>query len=111
MTIRGFPLASESGVNPEQHRREIARAANRALGGKLNNIAEVTLTASVASTTVTDSRVSTQSFIGFMPTTANAATEIFGATMYVSTRSDGSFVITHANNAQVDRSFVYAILG
>jgi hypothetical protein len=45
----------------------------------------------------------------FVPLTAHAATEL--ATMYVSARTQGGFTLTHANNAQVDRTFAYLRLG
>lgn len=68
----------------------------------------VTLTANAASTTVTNRKVSNAAHITLTPTTANAAAEL--ATMYVSARTQGaSFTITHANNAQTDRTFTYEI--
>lgn len=81
--------------------------------GKVECIVELTLTANTASTTLTDERLSNQSVVHFDPKTANAATEIYGGTMYVLTanRGTGSWVITHANNAQTDRSFQVSILG
>lgn len=94
-----------------RHRRMLAQWAREANQGHLQNIGTVTLSANVATTTVTDRRVGAFSFIGFMPTTANAAAEIGAGTMYVSSRSAEAFTITHANNAQVDRTFVYCILG
>lgn len=84
---------------------------NQLILGNSNNIGTVTLTASAASTTVLNSRVGGSSFIGFMPTTANAATELAAGTMYVSSRTKGEFVITHANNAQADRTFTYVHIG
>jgi hypothetical protein len=46
-----------------------------------------------------------------MPTTANAAAELGNGTLHVSARAKGSFTLTHANNAQPDRSFDYAMIG
>jgi hypothetical protein len=43
--------------------------------GKSENVAEVTLTANAASTTITDIRVSPQSVLSWHPRTANAAAE------------------------------------
>lgn len=92
-----------------EHRRKIAEGTERALEGKIRSTGTVTLTASSATTTLSDIRIGSQSVILFMPTTANAAAEL--ATMYVSARTDESATITHANNAQTDRTFGYAILG
>lgn len=70
---------------------------------------EVTLTESAATTVVNDPRVdSLSSAVTFSPTTANAAAEVGNGTMYI-TYGDGSFTLTHANNAQTDRTFRYAV--
>lgn len=94
-----------------QHRRLIAQALIRAMAGGLNVTGTVTLTANVASTVVTDKRVGPGTVIDFMPITSNAALEQAAGTMFVSARTDENFTITHANNAQVDRTFGYSILG
>lgn len=89
--------------------RDLYSIGNGIMQGRLNDKGTVTLTASAATTVVSDRRVGPNSVITFMPTTANAAAEIGNGTMYVSARSDGSFTITHANNAQTDRSFGYRV--
>ena len=90
--------------------KEHAQALNR-LTRKRDS--SVTLTANVASTTVTDPTVTEDSIIVFEPVTANAATELYGATMFVTTANHdrGSFIITHANNAQTDRTFRWIAMG
>lgn len=95
----------------DKNETDIIQTINQINLGNLNNTGTVTLTANVATTTVTNSRVSGNSFIAFMPTTANAATELAAGTMRVSTRNKGSFIITHANNAQTDRAFTYVHVG
>lgn len=88
--------------------------------GRSNNAFAVTLTANSATTTVTLSSGSLgqDSLIFFMPQTANAATEFGAGSMYVSARSvqtggtsTSTFTITHANNAQTDRTFGYIVVG
>lgn len=80
--------------------------------GKTNNVGEVTLTAGAATTTVTDFRVRAASAILLMPTTANAALALASADpAYVSSVLKHQFVVTHANNAQTDRSFLYVVIG
>ncbi len=95
--------------------RRIARVVNQTMQGKTNNTGSVTLTANSATTVVTEApnRVGEETFISFMPTTANAATEFGAGTIYVSTRSvaNNTFTITHANNAQADRTFYYVLIG
>ena len=94
-----------------EHRRKLAEAINLLAQGKLLSTGEVTLTANVASTTLNDDRIGTASFIGFTATTANGAAEIGAGGFYVSARGKGTATLTHANNAQTDRTFVYVILG
>lgn len=76
---------------------------------------EVTLTANTATTVVTNAReaVTPDSVLRFDPLTANAAAELAAGTMYVLTanRLAGSFTITHANNAQTDRTFRWIAAG
>ncbi len=91
----------------------IAETLRQMMTGKLNATGSVTLTANSATTTLTDSRLGIDSVVLFDPTTANAATELYGATMYVLTanRTNGVWTITNANNANADRTFKYLIIG
>jgi len=93
------------------HRFKLAQAINQILNGKINTVGDITLTANAASSTLTNTNIGADSCILFMPTTANAAAEIGNGTMYVSARTSGSATITHANNANADRTFVYVVLG
>lgn len=68
----------------------------------------VTLTANAASTTVVHSSINADVVISLMPTTANAAAAL-GTTYIVPAK--GQFVINHANNAQVDKTFAWAVAG
>jgi hypothetical protein len=81
--------------------------------GHNNSSGVFTLTASVATSTLTDDRIGFNSNIVLVPTTANAAAEIGNGTLYIaeSGRVNGSVVITHANNAQTDRTFRFIISG
>lgn len=111
MTIRGFLHFPPPPSDPELRRQyEVLQQVRR---GKLELAGEITLTANVASTTVTDMRISPQSIIVWHPTTANAAAELANGTMYVTDANmgNGTMTITHANNAQTDRSYRYGVLG
>ena len=87
----------------------IVGVLNNVLAGKLNNTGTVTLTANSATTTLTDSRIGANSVIYFMPTTVNAASEL--PLIYFVTFLKGSCVVTHANNAHTDKTFVYTVTG
>lgn len=97
----------------ETDQKKINISIQQLAAGRSNAIGIVTLTANVATTTVTDKNCATGSVITPMPTTANASAEVGAGTMYIATATilNGSFVITHANNAQTDRIFRYAIIG
>ena len=81
--------------------------------GKTENTVLLTLAANAATPTLTDMRLSLQSALGFDPLTANAATEKAAGTLYAleANRATGSVVITHANNAQTDRTYIVTITG
>lgn len=85
-----------------------ALAINELAGGRSNAHGTVTLTENATSTAVTNANCNSASCVKITPTTANAAAAL--ATTYI-TAAVGSFTITHANNAQTDRIFTYAIQG
>lgn len=79
--------------------------------GHLDNAGTTTLLSGTVTTVLVDSRIGLNSFIGFMPKTANAAAEIGGGTLYVGSQSEGAATLTHANAATGDRTFRFCILG
>ena len=79
--------------------------------GKIDSVGAVTLTASTTTTVVDGDGAlycGEDSVVVLSPRTANAAGAL--ATTYI-TPANGSFTITHANNAQTDRTFGYSVLG
>ena len=87
---------------------ELVRSTvNEMLKGRGNQTASFTLTANATSTTVTDNLFAPDMTLVWTPTSANAAAEVGAGGMYLSARASGSFTVTHANNAQTDRTFVY----
>lgn len=97
-------------ADERQHRRLIATALNGAMQGHINCGKTVTLVANAASTTVVDARINLLTAVLACPLTADAAAEIGAGTMYF-TPAVGQVVITHANNAQADRTFNLAMIG
>jgi len=95
----------------EQNPRRLALAINNIIDGRTENYGEVTLRANEATTTVATSGlvVSENSTLILTPRTANAAAAL--ATTYVSTKGNGTFTLTHANNAQADKTFDFAWIG
>ena len=102
------PIVPVDWDDEKEHRRLLAQKTNLILQGKMNNTREITFTANDTTTVMIDQRVGPKSFIHFMPLTLNAAGELG---FYVSSQGDGTFTITHANDARTDRTFRYCILG
>lgn len=108
--INGVASVPRDGVNDREHRRQLADGVNRALQGKLGCLIDITLTANATSTTINDFRLSAQSVILLMPTSANAATA-YVAGIWVSDQGNGTAKLNHASSAATDQSFRSAILG
>lgn len=69
-----------------------------------------TLTANGTTTTVTDVNITTSSIIVLFPTSDTAAVAVGSATgVYVSTKAAGSFILTHPNTADADKTFDYMV--
>ena len=99
-------------VNPkEDDVRRVSVAVNLLADNRSDGYGSFTLTANTATTVVTEAKVANYSTIIMTPTTANAAAELGAGTIYVSAKADGSFTLTHASNAQVDRTFDYTWSG
>lgn len=112
MTVR---IPSPTFVDRKEWELSITNAITSLINGKTNNTKSLTLVANSASTQVAEApgRIGLNTIILFMPTTANAATEYASGGMYVSAIDieNRTFTITHANNAQTDRTFNYVLIG
>lgn len=92
--------------------RNIEQRVRELIEGRSNAVGTVTLTASTTTTTVSKATINSNAQVFFSPKTAHAAAEVGNGTMYYSvTSGGGSFTITHANNAQTDRTFGYLVIG
>ena len=91
--------------------RRIARVVHGIMNGKTNNQGSLTLAPGSATTTLADPRIGPESVILLMPSTANAAAELGNGSLHVSARGDGTATLTHASNAQADRTYGYAVIG
>jgi hypothetical protein len=97
-----------------QDERDLSRivfTVRELANGRNNSVGSFTLAANAASTTVTATNCGAGSSVHVTPTTSNAAAELKNGTMFIGTVSNGSFVVTHANNAQTDRTFMYTAHG
>jgi uncharacterized secreted protein with C-terminal beta-propeller domain len=111
VTVRSFLHLPPAPPTPEGRRLfEVVAQLRR---GKMDIVTELTLTANAATSTLNWKGLSPQSVVVFDPKTANAAAELYGGTLYVLTANRGNDVwtVTHANNAQTDRTFQICVLG
>lgn len=93
----------------ERDPQRIVDAIVQLTEGRQNSVGTVTLRANQTTTTVKFPNVSADSLVFLTPLTANAAAA--GASSYFSSIVRGSFTITHANNAQVDKTFGFLCIG
>jgi hypothetical protein len=95
----------------DNNTRRMVSAIRGLAEGRSLAVGEVTLAANAATTSVSFQNCSSNAHVFLSPETANAAAEVGAGTIYVSSVSNGSFVLTHANNAQTDRTFGFAVFG
>jgi len=105
MTVYNLPTADDV------HLQRTALAVKQLAQGRSNAVGTMTLTASAATTVVSAEYCATGSMIIYSPTTANASAEIGAGTIYISSVGNKTFTVTHANNAQTDRTFQFIALG
>lgn len=98
------PLKNATILQLTQSVRQLARGRSSAAG-------TITLTTSTATTVVSSDVISADCFPQLTPASANGATELGNGTCYVSAVADGSFTITHANNATTSRVFHWYAVG
>jgi hypothetical protein len=94
--------------------RDVIFAVRQLIMGRSNSVGDVTLTANTTTTTIALETTNENAKVFLFPQTANAATELGNGTIRASiSRIAGvpTVTITHANNAQVDRTFSYDIRG
>jgi hypothetical protein len=77
--------------------------------GRLNVTGEFTVAPHTTSTTVTDARMRANALVFWVPLTAHAAGHTVD--MYLASRNNGSFVLTHASKNHTDMNYGYIILG
>jgi hypothetical protein len=93
----------------ETDQGKINRAIQQLEQGRLNVTGICTLAAGATTTIVKAANCGAASQVLLTARTANAAAA--SATTYVGAVANGSFSITHASNAQTDRTFGFACLG
>lgn len=89
--------------------RDAVTAIQQLAEGRSNASGTVTLTANDTTTTVSHPAIGSTAAIVLTPQSANAAGAL--ATTYVSAQATGTYTLTHANAATLDRTFRWAATG
>lgn len=95
----------------EKDLTRIVQAIRELAAGRSNAVGTVTLRTSQTTTTVTALTIGADSRIFFTPTTANASAAYSDGVFRVSAVAAGSFTITHASDANEDKTFFWVALG
>jgi hypothetical protein len=93
----------------ERDLKRFNQAIRELVEGRHNAGGAFTLTPGATTTVVNHPNCSMDCYPVFSARTANAAAAL--ATTYISAINQGSFTVTHANNAQADRTFSYTVTG
>lgn len=106
-----LPIQQKRDLPVNVHLWNLTDAINLIQQGRSNAVGTVTLTAGATSTVVTDNNFESSMVVLLQPKTANAAGAL--ATTYIADgdKGKGTFTITHANAASLDRTFAYVRLG
>ncbi len=106
MTVQSPPI---NNPNTLQQVLLLSQTIFEMLKGRDNSVGTFTLNAGATETTVTDNLFNSDMVPLWVPTTANAATAM--TNLRVTTRNNGSFVLTHSNTADADKTFLYSRRG
>ena len=87
-----------------------AETVNGLMNGKDNGTGQLTLTASSATTTLTDKRIGPDTKIVLIPLDSNAAAELVALYQDLPNVTEGEAILNHNNLATV-RTFAYALRG
>ncbi len=90
---------------------KIVRATRQLIEGRSNATGSVTLGTSATSTIVAALNCGAGSQVFLFPKTANAAAALATTYILAANVTKQQFIITHASNAQTDRTFSFVCLG
>lgn len=111
MTISDFPVPPLDGVEEKRHVRQLAQSCQSSAAGRTNNVLDVTVTANVAATTVTDSRIGVNTVAIAVPTTVNAEVALIWPYRDFSAPVNGSMSLIHTNSAPTDKTYKIILVG
>lgn len=95
----------------EKDQTKLQAAVEQMSQGRLNCTGTFTLTPSATSTTVAAANIAPGTIISLSPQTADAAAALATTFVLPSNVSQGSFVVSHASGASIDRTFGFIGIG
>jgi hypothetical protein len=104
-------MAGRAPSRGERNLQTIVDAIRQLFEGRSNAVGSVTLTANAATTVVAGPNIGLDSSIFLFPKTSNAAAAVATTFVLAANVVRGQFTISHANNAQTDKSFFWVALG
>jgi len=99
MTVTKFNVPPTDIEDEKKHTRLIAKSVQGALLGRTNNVLDVTVTNSAASTVVTDSRIGVHTVAVCIPTSVNSEAAAITPYRDISAPVNGSMTLIHTNDA------------
>lgn len=110
--VSGDPVKDPKDAAHKVWARRLAEIINEIRRGKVNASLPVTLTASSATTTVKDARISGYSTIILQPLTAHAfAAYVTSPYITITNQQTGQLTLNHVNDANADKNFNMLIIG
>lgn len=104
-------MSGISVASTEKNPAKFALAIQQLAAGRSNASGTLTLAAGATSTVVSAVNCAPGSAVLLFPATANAAAALATTFVPVAAVGNKTFTVTHANNAQVDRTFFYVCIG
>ena len=104
--MSGFQVSPQ-----EKDPAAFATAIGELYAGRSNASGSVTLAPGAAVTVVNAPNCAPQAAVFLFPRTANGAAAVASTFVPAGAVRPGSFTISHANNAQADRTFFYVCIG
>lgn len=95
----------------EKDPAQFALAIQQLYAGRSNASGTCTLAAGATSTVISAINCAPQCAVFLFPKTAHAGAEVAAGGCFISAVGVQHFTITHANNAQVDRTYFFVCLG
>ena len=111
MTVSTFSVPPNDLEDQRKLNRQQSQAIAGLRNGRMNNVLDVTVTANLAATTVTDSRIGVNTVAVAIPTTVNAEAAAIWPYRDFTSPVNGSMSLIHTNDANTDKTYKVMLFG